>query len=866
MAEEMQQHVDLLTERNIAAGMLPHEARNAALRQFGGVEQVKEVAREQRVWRWADEFVQDVQFGARMLRRSPGFSALAILCLTLGIGTNAAVFSWIEGILFHPYPTVARQDRMFTLAGTTRGASGFNQLSYPDCIDLQKNSTLIESFIVDQLIATTLSIGDRAERAVGSLVTPNYFDALGVRPIMGRGFSPEEGLGRNAHPVAVISHETWKNRYGGDPNIIGKTQYLNGLQHTIVGVAPEKFYGTFVGVSFQFWVPISMQETFDATGYKLEDRSARGFESFAFLKPGVTARQAQEEISAIAGRLENDYPETNRGRGIQVLPLWKSPFNVAAEMLPTLEIAFAVVIFVLLIACANVSNLLLLRSLLRQHEMTTRLALGAGRGRLLRQLLTEGLILSAIAAFGGILVANWCRNGLVLAFPSQSPGIIVNLPGRIDWRVLSLSAGVCVVATLLFALAPAIQASNVDLAGAMKSGSTGVVGGGGRSRLRSTFVLIQMSLSFVLIAGAGLLMQSLQRIQNASPGFSPQGVLLSGVDLFSAGYDVERAKVFQDQLLERVRGLPGVESATFARVIPFGLRDYSSAPITVDGYEPAPDEHPMADYNEVGPDYFAVMGIPLVSGREFTRADDEKRPLVVVVNETMAAKYWPGKNAIGARLQVKGRWMEVVGVATLSHYRTKLETPKPFFYVPLRQNFAVQGGLIIRTRQSPGAITPALAHEVHALDPNLAPAGIITMQDHVARGTYTQRLAVTLLAIFGGMALLLAAIGLYAVMSYAVSQSTRELGLRIALGAGVSDLMRLVMSRGLTLTAVGITVGAAAAFLLTRLMSNLLYKVSPHDPLAFASAFLILTIVALIACFLPAWRATRIDPVRALRT
>lgn len=865
MAEEIRQHVDLLTERNVAAGMSPDEARNAALRQFGGVEQTKEIAREQRVWRWADEFLQDIRFGARMLRRSPGFSALAILCLTLGIGTNAAVFSWIEGILFHPYPTVAHQDRMFTLVGTTRGAPGFNQLSYPDCIDLQKNSTLIESFIVDQLIATTLSIGDRAERAVGSLVTPNYFDALGVHPILGRGFRSEEGVGRNAHPVTIISHETWKKRYGGDPNIIGKTQYLNGIQHTIIGVAPEKFYGTFVGVSFQFWVPISMQETFDATGYKLEDRSARGFESFAFLKPGVTARQAQEEISAIAGRLENDYPETNRGRGIQVLPLWKSPFNVAAEMLPTLQIAFAVVIFVLLIACANVSNLLLVRSLLRQHEMTTRLALGAGRGRLLRQLLTEGLILSAIAAFGGILVANWCRNGLVLAFPSQSPGIIVNLPGQIDWRVLALSAGVCVVATLLFALAPAIQASKVDLAGAMKSGSTGVVGGGGRSRLRSTFVLIQMSLSFVLIAGAGLLMQSLQRIQNASPGFSTQGVLLSGVDLFSAGYAVERAKVFQDQLLERVRGLAGVESATFARVIPFGLRDYSSAPIAVDGYEPAPDEHPMADYNEVGPDYFAVMGIALVSGREFTHIDDEKRPLVAVVNETMAAKYWPGKNPIGARLQVKGRWMEVVGVATLSRYRTKLETPKPFFYVPLRQNFAVQGGLIIRTRQGPGAITPALAHEVHALDPNLAPAEIITMQDHVARGTYTQRLAVTLLGIFGGMALLLAAIGLYAVMSYAVSQSTREIGLRIALGAGVSDLMRLVMSRGIMLTVGGVIIGSAAALALTRLIANQLYEVSPHDPLAFASAFVIMTVVALAACFLPAWRATRIDPALALR-
>src|SRR4030095_10370503 len=491
--------------------------RNAALRQLGGIEQTKEIAREQRVWRWADEFVQDLRFGLRMLRRNPGFSTVAILCLTIGIGTNAAVFSWIEGILFHPYSGVAHEERLYVLAGTTGGASGFNQLSYPDCVDLQKHSTLIESLTRDQLVATTLSIGDRAERAIGGLVTPNYFEALGVRPFLGRAFTPEEGVGKNAHPVALISYETWKNRYQSDPDIIGKTQFLNGVRHTIIGVTPENFHGTFVGVSFQFWVPISMQETFDPTGYKLEARNARALERFVFLKPGGTRRQAEEELSALARRLEDDNPETNRGHEIKLLPPWRSPFNVATEMLPTLEIAFAVVLFVLLIACANVSTLLLVRSLMRQPEMTTRLALGAGRRRLLQQLLTEGLILSAFATAGGIVVAHWCRNALVLAFPAQAPGIIVNLPGQIDWRVLAVSAGVCVLATLLFALAPAIQASKVDLAVAINSGSSGVVGGRGRSRLRSAFVLIQMSLSFVLIAGAGLLMQSLQRIQSASP-------------------------------------------------------------------------------------------------------------------------------------------------------------------------------------------------------------------------------------------------------------------------------------------------------------------------------------------------------------
>jgi len=865
MSEEIHNHLDLLFARNISAGMSPGEAHSATLREFGGIEQIKETAREQWVWMWPDQLWQDIRFGARMLRRSPGFSFLAILCLTLGIGANTAVFSWIEGILVHPYPAVAHEDRMFALAGTTRGASPLNLLSYPDCIDFQKSCNLIESFVVDQMTATTLSIGDRAERAVGGIVTANYFDAIGVPPILGRGFKSEEDVGRNAHPVVVISYQMWQNRYQGDPAIIGKTQYLNGVEHTIIGVTPEKFHGTFVGASFQFWVPMSMQETFDATGYKLEDRSARWFEGYVFLKPGVTVRQAQTEISAVAKRLENDYPETNRGHGVQLLPLWKSPFNVAAEIFPALKIGFAVALFVLLIVCANVSNLLLVRSLLREHEMTTRLALGAGRSRLLQQLLTEGVILSAVATAGGIVVAQWCRNALVLAFPSQAPGIIINLPGEIDWRVLALSAGVCIVATLLFALAPAIQASKVDLAGAMKAVSLGVVGGRGRSRLRSIFVLIQISLSFVLLAGVCLLLQSLQRIQNASPGFSTKNVLISGIALFSAGYDAERAKRFEDQLLQHVRTLPGVESAAFARVTPFGFRDYSSAPITINGYQTAPDERPRADYNEVSPDYFAVMGIPIVAGREFNRNDDEERPLVAVVDETMAAKYWPGKDPIGQRFQVKDRWTEVVGVAKLSHYRTKLETPNPFFYVPLRQNFAVQGALFIRTWLSPAAIMPALAREVHALDPNLAPEGAITMEEHVRRMSYTQRLPVTLLAIFGGMALLLAAVGLYGVMSYAVSQSTRELGLRMALGASAADVLRLVMSRSIVLTIGGITIGAGVALVLTRLVANQLYEVSPHDPVAFGWASLVMTVVALLACVFPAWRAVRIDPAHALR-
>jgi predicted permease len=809
-------------------------------------------------------FFQDLRFGFRMLRRSPGFSILALLCLTLGIGTNAAVLSWIEGILIRPYPLVPHQDRMFALVGMTRGVPGHNGLSYPDFMDLENNATLFESFIIDRITGTTLSVGDRGERASVGIVSANYFDALGVKPILGRGFKPEEGTGRNAHAVTVIGYRTWKDRYNLDPTIIGRTQLLNGVQHTIIGVAPERFHGTFVGYSFSFWVPTSMQETFDTTGYKLEDRGARWIEAYAILKPGVSRQQGQAELNSISQRLEKDFPDTDRGHENQLVPLWKTPFNGAGNMTPTLAITMAVVFLVLLIACANVSNLLLARSLLRRHEIAMRLALGAGRFRLVRQLVTEGLLLSLIAAVGGIAVAYWCRNALVLAFPPPLPGTVIDYPGQIDWRVLAASAGICMASTLLFALVPAIRASDVDLSNALKAEAGGVLGGSSRSGLRSALVIVQVSLSFILLAGTGVLLQSLIKMRTASPGFNT-GVVSSVVDLFSAGYNPDRAKTFHTQLLDRVRTLPGVESAALTRVIPFSYNVFSSAPIEVDGYQPPPNEQPTAEYVEVTEDYFTTLGIPIVTGREFMRTDDENAPALAIVNETMAAKYWPGKDAVGQRLKAKDRWLQIVGVAKDSNYHNKTETPIPFFYVPLRQNFRVQNSLVIRTRETPGAMMTALAREVHALDPNLAPLITDRLQDQIDLISYSERLAVSLVALFGGMALFLAAIGLYAVVSYTVSQGTRELGLRMALGAGTKDLMRLVMSRGLFLTASGVAFGVLAAFMLTRLMSNMLYKISPHDPLAFGSAIAVITIASLAACFFPAWRATRIDPIQALR-
>ncbi len=811
---------------------------------------------------YLENLIQDLRFSLRVLRRNKGFSTLSVLCLALGIGANAAAFSWIEGTVFRPYPAVANPDRLLVLSGTVKGGDDYEDLSWPDFVDLRRNCASFDSFIAEKITGASLSLGDRAEWAVGSLVSANYFDAMGVRPVLGRGFRPEEESGRNAHPVVVISHWMWKQRYGSDPAIIGKQQVLNRVPFTIIGVAPENFYGTFVGYAWQFWAPVSMQETFDTTGYQLEDRNARWIEGFVRIKPGVSRAQAQGEISAAARRLEADFPAIDRGRGIRLFPIWQSPFNSAKILLPTLGVTLGVVFFVLLIACANVSNLLLVRAFARRHEMTVRMAVGARRGRLLRQLVTEGLILATMGGVVGLAFAYWCRNLLVLIIPYRSAPLY--LPGSTDWRVLALSVTVALLSTLLFALAPALQASKQDLAGSLKAETSGVVGGSNRARFRSAMVLVQVSLSFVLLAGAGLVFESLRALRNTSPGFSTTGVQLTSINLLGAGYDAQRARNLQDQLLLRVQALGGIESAAYARIPPFSFKPYSSAKIAMDGYQAAPDEQMETEYNEVGPAYFHTLGIPLVEGREFVAEDDQKAEPAAIVNETLAGRYWRGQDALGKRLTAGNRTMRVVGVARNAKYRNLLENPRPFFYVPLRQNGSSVVVLNMRTQQDSGTLAIAVAREMHSLDPELGLYEVIPMEKQMERQTSTQQVAVVLLGVFGGLALLLAAIGLYGVISYAVSQSTRELALRMALGARAPDILRLVMSRGLALTAAGVGLGIGAALAMSNFMGSLLYKTSPRDPWSYALSLLAMAVVAGLACFVPAWRAAKTDPVRTL--
>jgi predicted permease len=662
----------------------------------------------------------------------------------------------------------------------------------------------------------------------------------------------------------VISYQMWQNRLGGDRAIIGKSQLFNGVPFTIIGVAPPSFLGTFVGYSMQFWVPASMQGVFDLSGYRLEDRNARWIEGLARLAPGASIAQAQAEVSAAAKRLETAFPDADRGRGVRLLPLWDAPFDNAKELVPMLRVAAVVVFFVLLIACANVANLLLVRAFARRHEITVRLAIGAGRGRLISQLVTEGALLSLTATVVGVAAAYWSRNVLSLFFAPRG-GVALNFSAYFDWRVLAVSAGVGLVSTLVFALVPALHASDVDLAGVLKSDSRSAAGGRSKSRIRSSLVIVQVSMSFVLIVGAGLLFSSLRRIRDTSPGFRTDGVVVTGLNMFAAGYDTLRARILEDQALDRIKAIGGVQSVAYARSTPFTTRPYDSAPIAVDGYVPASDEQPVSDYNVVSPGYFSTLAIPFVSGRDFTRADGDTTAPVAIVTEAMVARYWPGQDALGRRLQSNGRWMTVVGIVKDIKYSSLLQNAHPLYYVPLRQRASTVVGLFIKSPLSVAAIGPALVREIHALDPNLSPSELLPMKEQVDRSTSSQRIAVALLGVFGSLALLLAGIGLYGVMSYAVSQSAREFGLRMALGATPAELLRFVIGHGLLLTGTGVAIGTATALGTTRLLGDLLYKESPRDPLVFGAALALMAISSAVACLLPASRAARIDPVEALR-
>jgi putative ABC transport system permease protein len=812
---------------------------------------------------YVEQLIRDARVAGRGLARSPLFTLIVVACLAIGIGANAAVYSWMDGVLVHPYPGVAEQSRLVAVAGTVQGSSDVDDMSWPDYDDLRTGArAAFSSFVASKITGATITGGDRADRVVGMLVSTDYFDALGVRLLLGAGFPRSADVADRAHPVVVISYRVWRDRFRGDPAVLGRTLAFNGVAHTIVGVTPREFLGTFVGYAMQFWVPLSQQAVFNAAGYRLPDRGARWVEGFARLAPGVSLERAQTVVSAIGSRLSQDHPDVDRGRGVRLFALWDSPFDNAKELRPMLRVMSVVGALVLLIVCANAANLLFVRSLTRQHEMTVRLAIGARRATLVRQILIEGVTLAALGTVVGLGLAYVSRNVLGLFFAPRGGAMLV-FAGSFDWRVVAVTVGVGALSTLLFALAPALQASSVDLAAALKCDSRLSTGGKGRGRVRYALVALQVCSSYVLLVVTGLLLLSLARERSERPGFATDGVVTTTVNLFGSGYDSARARRFYDELLPRVRDLPGVAAVALSHNTPFATRPYDNGAIAVDGYTPGRDERPTADYDAVTPGYFAALSIPVLAGREFTAADADTTRAVVIVSTSFASKFWPHDNALGRRVQLNGRWMDVVGIVKDIKHRTLLKPATPVLYVALSQNVPTAASLFVRTRTE---VASGIVSQIHALDPNVSPYEILPLREQVARSTAPQQTAAALVGLFACVALFLAAIGLYGVIAYVVSQSARELSLRLAIGASPVAVIRMVVGRGLRFALVGSLAGTVIALTTTRLLGDLLFRVNPRDPAAIAGAFAVMIAVAAIASLAPAWRAGRSDPAAALRT
>jgi predicted permease len=815
--------------------------------------------------------IRDLTYGLRMLLRSPAFTVIAALSLALGIGANTAIFSLINVILLRPIPVEepARLASVFTTDERNPGNLPLSHLNYKDLRDQNQAFTDMAAFTFAQL---NWSTGNEAEQIPAQVVSGNYFSVLGAQPPLGRVFLREED--EKPTPVAVVSHGFWERSLGSDPAIVGRTLTLNRTPFTIVGVAPKGFTGTFLGGGPSVWIPMSMHDVVQPNFDWYEER--RGLFLFAFgrLKPGISLDQARANLQTVFGQLAQAFPTDNKGRSAGVQPLLETrlnPFGLGGpQVVQVSMILMTVVGIVLLIACANIANLLLARANKRRKEIAIRLALGAARGRLLRQLLTESVLLSIIGGALGLLLAFWLLDGLVAA-DLQLP-LPVDEGLTIDGRVLAFTAALALLTGVLFGLAPAIQASRADVVPVLKNETVPFgAGRGWRSfiSLRQALVVSQVALSLIALIAAGLFLRSLRDAQGAEMGFETRGVLIMNFNLGREGYTPERGQLFYQQVVERVSGLPGVQTAGVAQNPPLAAAGGPLRSVFPEGMDTTTQDRILVQVNSVSPGYLETIDVPLLRGRDVTQTDATGAPLVVVINETMAQRFWPGQEAIGKRFKFFGdeAFTTVIGVARNAVYNGVGEDPIPFIYQPLRQNYSPQAALHIRGAGDAAGLAGIVRREVQQIDPTLSVFDVRTLEDQASEALAPLRINVIVLATFGGLALLLASIGLYGVANYAVAQRTREIGVRMALGANPSSVLRLVLGHGLMLVAAGLTVGLGLALLLASMIPpDLLPNVSARDPLTFGGTSAVLAAVALVASYIPARRATRIDPLIALRT
>jgi predicted permease len=804
---------------------------------------------------------QDVKYGARLLFNNPGFALVAVLTLALGLGANTTIFSWLNSILINPIPG-ARDQQELVIVVPRSPTFRVSSFSYPDFVDYRKENTVFQGLAIHDFAAVNLGGEVNPERIYAEVVSSNFFDVLGVKALHGRTFLAEEDTGFGEHPVLVISYPLWQRRFGGDPGVVGKTVPVNRLPYTIVGVAPRGFQGGEIALSFDAWIPITMySQVAGGEGYKY--RGNHSFASLARLKPGVDIQEAQAGLEVIARQLARQYPETNDKWSVAVYPLWNAPYG-AVEILGTvLMVLMSTVGVLLLIVCANVANLLLARAAQRRREIAIRLSLGASRGRLLRQLLTESLLLSLLGGLAGIMVSLWTSRLLMLLTPPSDLPIQVQI--HIDYRVLLFALALSLVTGIVFGLAPALESSRVSIVTSIKEGSATPGWRWRTAWLRNTLVVSQIALSMVLLVAATLFTQSLDSARRMKLGFQPKNVLLAQLDLFSSGYGDDQGRSFYTQLQERIEALPGVRGVTLARRVPLGFGGQASSTIQVEGYSPARDEIVWSCIERVGRDYFRVMEISMVRGRDINRWDARDAAPVAVINETLARRYWQGSDPVGRRISYAGRWITVVGIAHDSKYRNLSEPPTPYTFLPVQQQYASTVTLFVRTEGDPARMTSGVTGIVRAMDPAIPLSAVRTFEAHIGAAAFQQRMASVLLVAFGTVALVLAAIGVFGIISYTVTQQTREFGIRIALGARPHDLLWSVIRRGLALAAAGIMIGLPAAWAAARLTRSLLLGVNAADPLTFVGVTLLLSATAVAACVIPARRAAAVDPSVSLR-
>ena len=813
-----------------------------------------------------NNFLKDIRFAFRGLLQRPGFALIAVFSLALGIGANTAIFSLVNTVLLRSLPV---QNPEQIVAISLRGKGDlFSAFSYPNYKDFRDRNEVLSGLAAHRIVPLSMSNSGNNQRLWGYMVSDNYFDVLGVNPIKGRTFQPEEEQNKSAYPVVVISYDCWQQRFAGNPSVIGTDVLLNNHPFKVIGVTPQAFKGTELIYTPDVWVPVSTVQWVEPGSTFVDRRDSGNFFLTGRLKPGVGAAQAEASLNIFAKQLAAEYPDTNEGQTVRVGPAGFILPDIRGAVVSFTWILMVAVFLVLLVTCANLAGLLLARATDRRREIAIRLAIGANRLQLIRQLLTESVLVSIIGGVLGLLLAVWMIN-LLLAFkpPLDFP---LSVDVAVDWRVLLFSFLASVVTGLIFGLAPAIQATRADVVTAIKESAT--QGGARKSRLRSVLVVSQISLSLVVLIGGGLLVRTLLRLQTMNPGFDPQNAMMLWFDVGLQGYDDARGAQFYRQVVERVDALPGVKSSVVTSYVPLSL-NYNGNSVFVEG-QPAERgaNAPSAMVGSVGPRYFETLRTPLLEGREFTAFDTDKSTKVAVVNEAFVRQLMPflqtAREAIGRRVSIsgpEGPFIQIVGVAQTGKYFNIAEDPRAFLWTPLLQDYNNSATLIVRTNGDPVPMISAIRNEVQSLDPNLPLYEVKTLTEHMRLALFPPRVAASVLGVFGLVALLLAAMGIYGITSYSVAQRTHEIGIRIALGAQLRDVLKLVLSHGVKLTLLGVAIGLVGAFVVTRAITSLLYGVSATDPLTFGLVSLALILIALLACYIPARRATKVDPLVALR-